>query len=168
MSDITSISFHNNMDAQKILLDWWRDLDQARGDRAELRRAAIPAAVAFSPVFHQLLHSLQRIGRPSAERLAVVAGVLSHIKDHDGSVAFAAQLASPKSESDRARVSGLRFRRLLKIADREELYQPLIRTVRLLDGRVNLISLADGIYFWGENVRKQWAYSYYETSPSES
>jgi CRISPR system Cascade subunit CasB len=168
MSDIASISFRNNMDAQKVLLTWWRDLDAARGDRAELRRAATPAAVAFSPVFHRLLHSLQRIGRPSAESLAGVAGVLSHIKEHDGSGVFAAQMASPKAGGDRARVSGLRFRRLLKIPDREDLYQPLIRTVRLLDGRANLISLADGIYFWGENVRKQWAYSYYEKTPSES
>ncbi len=168
MVDGNHFSFSGNSSVQKALLDWWRDLDEARGERAALRRAATPAAVAFSPTFHRLLHSLQRIAHPSAESLAVVAGVLSHIKEQDGSVAFAAQMASPKSGSDRARVSGLRFRRLLKIADREELYQPLIRTVRLLDGRVNLISLADGIYFWGENVRKQWAYSYYENTPSES
>src|SRR6266436_6761179 len=107
MSDIASISFRNNMDAQKVLLTWWRDLDAARGDRAELRRAATPASVAFSPVFLRLLHSLQRIGRPSAESLAVVAGVLSHIKEHVGSGASAAQMASPKAGSDRARVSGL-------------------------------------------------------------
>src|SRR2546427_1866605 len=168
MSDIASISFRNNVDAQTILLDWWRNLDVAGGDRAELRRAATPAAVAFSPTFHRLLHSLQRISRPSAESLAVLAGVLSHVKEHDGNAAFAAQMASPEAGGDRARVSGLRFRRLLKIADREELYQPIIRTVRLLDGRANLTSLADGIYFWGENVRKQWAYSYYEKAPSES
>jgi len=168
MTDTKRFSFSDNPELQKLLLDWWQGLDQARGDRAELRRATTPAAVAFSPVFHRLLHSLQRIGRPSAASLAVVAGVLSHIKEQDGSGAFAAQMASPKAGSDKARVSGLRFRRLLKIADREELYQPLIRTARLLDGRVNLISLADGIYFWGENVRKQWAYNYYETAPSES
>ena len=76
-------------------------------------------------------------------------------------------MATPKAGSDRARVSGLRFRRLLKISDREELYQPLIRIVRLLGGQANILSLADDIYFWGENVRKNWAYAYYETAPSE-
>jgi CRISPR system Cascade subunit CasB len=168
MTDTKRFSFSDNPELQKLLLDWWQGLDQARGDRAELRRATRPAEVAFCPSFHRLLHSLHRVGSLSAESLAVVAGVLSHIKYCDESAVFAAQMATPKPGADGARVSGLRFRRLLKFSDREELYQPLIRTVRLLDGRANLISLADGIYFWGENVRKQWAYSYYEKTPSES
>lgn len=168
MTDTKRFSFSDNPEVQKALLDWWQGLDQARGDRAGLRRATRPAEVAFCPSFHRLLHSLQRVGSLSAESLAAVVGVLSHVKDRDESAVFAAQMATPKPGADRARVSGLRFRRLLKNADREELYQPLIRTVRLLEARVNLLSLTDGIYFWGENVRKQWAYSYYETAPSEN
>lgn len=168
MADTTRFSFSDNLEVQKALLDWWEGLDHARGERAELRRATTPTEVAFCPAFHRLLHSLSRVASPVPASLAVVAGVSAHVKKHDGDAAFAAQMATPKPGSDRARVRGLRFRRLLEIADREELYQPLIRTVRLLEGRVNLTSLADGVYFWGDNVRKRWAYAYYQTTPLES
>lgn len=152
---------------QKVLLDWWKGLDQARGDRAELRRAATSMEVAFCPAFHQLLQSLRRFGSPAPGSVVVAAGVLAHVKEHDPANLFAAQMAAPKTGSDRARVSGLRFRRLLQIADREELYQPLIRTVRLLGSQANIFSLANDIYCWGDNVRKNWAYAYYEKAPSE-
>ena len=168
MVDAKDFSFSGNSDVQKTLLDWWQGLDQARGDRAELRRATTPTEVAFSPTFHRLLHSLQRWAHLSPASLAVVAGVLAHVKKHDRTAAFAAQLATAKSGSTRPRVSDLRFRRLLKFTERDELFEPLIRTVHLLDGSLNIVSLADGIYFWGDNVRKQWAYSYYEKASSEN
>ncbi len=151
-----------------MLLEWWRGLDQARGDRAELRRAKEPTEVAFCPSFHRLFAALRRVAPLSPNSLAVVVGVLAHLKEHDGGLVFAAQMATPKLGSNRARVSGLRFRRLLKVADRSELFQPLIRTVQLLDGQANLYSLADDIYFWGNNVRKNWAYAYYGRASSES
>lgn len=167
MTDTHRVSFSNNPESQKVLVDWWQGLEQARGDRAELRRAATPTEVAFCPSFHRLLQSLRRFSSPVPASLAVAVGVLAHVKTHDASKVLAAQMATPKTGSDRARVSGLRFRRLLQIPDREELYQPLIRTVRLLGGQANIFSLADDVYFWGENVRKNWAYAYYETAPSE-
>jgi len=168
MVDAKDFSFSGNSDVQKTLLDWWQGLDQARGDRAELRRATTPTEVAFCPAFHRLLHSLRRVAQPLPSSLSVIAGVLAHVKEPDMHVPFAAQMATPKAGSDRARVSDLRFRRLLKFTERDELFEPLIRTVHLLDGSLNIVSLADGIYFWGDNVRKQWAYSYYDKTPSES
>ena len=167
MAEPIRFSFSNNPEVQKVMLDWWKGLDQARGDRAELRRAATPMEVAFCPAFHRLLQSLRRFSSPAPASLAVAVGVLAHVKENDPGGVFAVQMARPKTESDRARVSGLRFRRLLKVPDREELYQPLIRTVRLLGGQANILSLADDVYFWGDNVRKNWAYAYYETAPSE-
>ena len=167
MVEATRFSFSTNPEAQKVLLDWWKGLDQARGDRAELRRAATPMEVAFCPAFHRLLQSLRRFSSPAPASLAVAVGVLAHIKENDPGGVFAVQMARPKTGSDRARVSGRRFRRLLKVSEREELYQPIIRTIRLLGGQANISSLADDIYFWGENVRKNWAYAYYETAPSE-
>jgi CRISPR system Cascade subunit CasB len=168
MADATRFSFSNNSDVQKVLLEWWQGLDHARGDRAELRRAATPTEIAFCPAFHQLLQSLRRFASPAPASLAIAVGVLAHVKEHDPATVFAAQMATPKAGSDHARVSGMRFRRLLKIPDREELYQPLIRTVRLLGSQANILSLADDIYFWGDNVRKNWAYAYYEKAPSEN
>lgn len=162
-----NFSFNEHQGARKVLLDWWQGLDQARGDRAELRRAVTPTEVAFCPAFHRLLHALKPVTAVYPESLATVAGVLVHVKEHNDKSTFAVQMATPKSGSDRARVSSLRFRRLLKIADRSELYQPLIRTVHLLGGQANLVSLADDVYFWGDRVRKNWAYAYYEKAPSE-
>jgi CRISPR system Cascade subunit CasB len=52
-------------------------LDENRGDRAELRRCRSPAEVAFVPAFYRL-----RVRAPEnldPERLAVVAGILSHL-----------------------------------------------------------------------------------------
>src|SRR5262245_8312886 len=123
--------------------------------------------VAFCPALHQLLQSLRRFGSPAPGSVGVAPGVLAHVKEHDPANRFAAQMAAAKTGSDRARVSGLRFRPLLQIADREELYQPLIRTVRLLGSQANIFSLANDIYCWGDNVRKNWAYAYYEKAPSE-
>ncbi len=165
---MTTISFGGDQEARAVLLDWWRGLDQARGERAELRRAGTPTEIAFCPSFHRLFHALNKIAPYSSGSLLVVSGVLAHIKEHDDSSTFAAQMATPKPGSKRAHVSGLRFRRLLKISDRTDLYHPLIRTVHLLGDQANLVNLADDIYFWGDNVRKNWAYAYYEKAPSES
>ncbi|MGH7207216.1 MAG: type I-E CRISPR-associated protein Cse2/CasB [Nitrospiraceae bacterium] len=167
MTTSGKFSFSQHQKAREILLDWWQHLDQARGDRAELRRAAAPTEVAFCPAFHHLLHALKPLAHLPPESLAAVAGVLVHVREHDGRSPFAVQMATPKFGSNRPSVSGHRFRRLLKIADRSELYQPLIRTVHLLGGLANITSLADDIYFWGEPVRKNWAYAYYEVAPSE-
>lgn len=167
MAEAIRFSFSHNPDLRKVLLDWWQRLDQSRGDRADLRRATTPTEVAFCSAFHRLFNSLRVIASVSPASLAVVAGVLAHVKSPDMTVTFATQMAAPKSGSDRARVSGLRFRRLLKIKERDELHQPLIRVVRLLGGEANILNLADDVYFWGDNVRKNWAYAYYEKAPSE-
>jgi CRISPR system Cascade subunit CasB len=161
-------SFSATSKARALLLDWWHGLEESRGERAELRRATTPTEVAFSPAFHRLLHDFRQGLLVSAESLAVVAGVVVHAKAHDDSSVFAAQMAAPKSAGGSAAVSDLRFRRLLQIADRPALYQPLVRTIRLLGGSVNIVSLADDIYFWSDHVRRNWAYNYYEKAPSKS
>jgi CRISPR system Cascade subunit CasB len=167
MSNVDTLSFTQNETAREALLSWWRELKEARGDLAELRRALNPVEIAFCPAFHRLLHILRHVRKVSPNSLAVVAGVLAHVKEHDAGNSFPAQMASPKQPGGPARVSGLRFRRLLQIGDRDELFLPLIRTIRLTEGRVNILSLADSIYFWGERVRRDWAYAYYEQSPTE-
>lgn len=168
MTDARRFSFAENPEVQKVLLDWWQALDQNRGDRAELRRASEPTEVAFCSGFHRFLRDLRQELPVCTESLAVVAGVVVHVKTCDDSSIFSAQMASPKSIGGSARVSELRFRRLLQIPDRPTLYQPLVRTIRLLGGAVNIVSLADDIYFWGDHVRKNWAYTYYEKAPSKS
>ena len=47
------------------------------------------------------------------------------------------------------------------------LFPLLIRAIRLLDGSVDLVSLANAAFWWNERTRKSWAYDYYATAPSE-
>jgi CRISPR system Cascade subunit CasB len=99
--------------------------------------------------------------------LMTVAALASHVKEHQPGMTFAQQMGMPKSEGGKARVSGLRFRRLLQHRNHEELFSGVTRTIHLLGGTVNLHSLADGAYWWNDNTKKAWAFDYYETAPDE-
>jgi len=77
----------------------------------------------------------------------VVAGVLSHVKTNNPG-SFPVQMASPGSiEGKKAKVSGLRFRRHLKIdaKDPDKLYGSMIRVVHLLGDDGDIPSLANRI-----------------------
>lgn len=152
-----------------ILRLWWEGLEQDRGERAVLKRASNPTEVVFSPAYHRLFGQIQQQGfRVRRESLAAVAGLAAHVKEDIGQeLTVAKQMAIPKSQGSGAKVSGLRFRRLLATAQSEELYPLLIRVIRLLDGRVNLLDLANSAYWWNEITRRQWAYDYYAAAPEE-
>jgi CRISPR system Cascade subunit CasB len=171
--------------ARESLLSWWEELDCARGDRAALRHCHNPLEVAFTPAFHRLKMRLEPFGSINQDKmvqLAIVAGVLSHVKknksagqESDFRKSFAVQMASPSSKrgaGKKACVSNMRFRQLLKIEDPDKLFTTMIRLVRLLEGSVDIVSLANGIYWWNDCTKngctkKEWAYAYYEHAPSE-
>lgn len=156
-----------NPETREILIDWWRALDNARGDRAELRRCHSPLNVAFTPAYHRLRWALMKHGSVKDEDLAVVAGVLSHVKSYSPG-SFPLQMAgSDSADAKKASVSGLRFRRVLTIDDPDKLYETMIRVVHLLGDNVDIPSLANGIYWWNEQTKKEWAFAYYEHAPSE-
>jgi CRISPR system Cascade subunit CasB len=158
------------------LSTWWRGLEDARGDRAELRRCHNPAEVALTgafqrhcPAWRQLLSDRGNFEEP----LAAVVGLLAHIKtdyspvgltdDFARQAPIAAQMAAPRSKGGGATVSELRFRRLLQQADLQSLYPALVRVLHLMGGRAHIASLADATFFWNDDVRKRWAYAYYST-----
>jgi len=154
-------------ETREILIDWWRALDSSRGDRAELRRCHSPLNVAFTPAYHRLRWALMKHGSVKDEDLALVAGVLSHVKSYNPG-SFPRQMAgSDSADAKKASVSGLRFRRVLTIDDRDKLYETMIRVVHLLGDSVDIPSLANGIYWWNEQTKKEWAFAYYEHAPSE-
>lgn len=165
MRQTTYLSFVGDSSTGQVLTDWWKSLDDNRGDRAALRRCRTPFDVALTPAFHRLRQALRESGRVNDEALALVAGLASHVKENSATADFASQMASPKSAGGNAAVSGLRFRRLLRIEEKQELFAALVRTIRLVGGAVNLCSLADSAYWWNENTRKRWASAYYETAP---
>ena len=121
----------DNPDPKAIILAWWHEMAQNRGTRAELRRAKTPIEVILTPTYHDLRYRLMPVGWRNENALAVVAAVLAHVEVDDSALPFAAQLATPPMKGgDKARVSGLRFRRLLQHRTAEEMMAPLIRTVR--------------------------------------
>ena len=152
-----------------ILRAWWEGLERDRGGRATLKRASSPTEAVFCPAYHRLLSELQNNGySPKREALASVAGLAAHVKFDTGlDKSLAQQFANPKPGGNGAKVSGLRFRRILAITERNELYPLLIRVIHLLDQKVNLLSLANAVYWWNEKTLKDLAYDYYATAPDE-
>jgi CRISPR system Cascade subunit CasB len=163
--------FTEGDESAAALVAWWEALDRDRGERANLRRAVGPSEVAFGPAFHRLLGEIRRqgyaVGTDGTMALAAIAGIAAHVKSHVGGASIAQQMATPRSAGAGARVSGLRFRRLLAVSDRDELYPLLIRVVRLLDERANLVSLANAAFWWNDRTKRDWAYDYYKTAPKE-
>jgi CRISPR system Cascade subunit CasB len=152
---------------EDIVFGWWSTLKDRKGDRAELRRARSPQDLLLTPAFHNLNRRLASSDWRSPERIALVAGVLAQVDESDPSAAVPEQFALPPSGGSKARLSGLRFRRLLQNQTPGDAFIPMMRAVRLLNRRVNVYDLANSLYFWGDHVRRRWAFSYYSKAPNE-
>lgn len=163
---ISFLRFNKDSAELKDFVAWWESLDEKRGDRAELRRCATLTEVVFTPAYHRLRQALCHYGAVHDDGLALAAGLAARVKSNITDGTIAEQMASGKAD-DSARVSGLRFRRLLKIKDKEALFPALGRVIALIDSGVNLSSLIQSVYFWNDRSRKQWAFDYYSKAPSE-
>ncbi len=155
----------------KELAEWWLKLKDDSAGRAELRRCDSVAEVVMTPAFQHLCQRLNHHFNSDnnwQDRLAAIAGLASHLKhDQLGSVLaggekrvekLAEQMADPSGE--RPLVSELRFRRLLQ-RERNDLYAPMIRILRMLKGDANLYGLAESVFYWGNEIKKRWAYAYF-------
>jgi len=160
------LSFKKDSAEVRELIRWWDALDKDRGERARLRRCHSLAEVTFSPAYHRLRQALERHGRVDDDGLALVAGLTSRVKVSTDSSSLAEQMASGKSDGS-ARVSDLRFRRLLKVKGKQELLGAMTRVIALLGGTANIQSLAQSVYFWNDRTRKDWAFEYYSKAPTE-
>lgn len=157
---------HTMNSRDEAILEWWKSISDRenshqRAARAALRRCRTPEEVQFQPAFHALRHKV----KSNPRQLAVVAGVLAHVDTNADKHDFAAQLARPAEKSDRARFSGLRFRRLLKVQEPGELMTQVIHAVRILGRDANVPDLARGLWFWNDRTRKEWAFAYYDHAP---
>ena len=147
---------------------WWKDLEHDPGGRAELRRCRTTMEVAFCPAFHRLRFALKAVGNFSSESLAAVAGILAHVREDRPGLPLAENMAQKKPGGDTCRVSGLRFRRLLKIEDRAELHAYLVRLLGLMDKKADVAELAETVIYWGPGRRKSLAYAYYDKAPEKT
>jgi len=159
--------FNDGDGSGEYLLNWWRALEEDKGERALLRRALGPDEVSLTPAYVRLLFGLKAKGHHvNQKKLAIIAGLVSHI-ERETDASLAASMAEPKAGGSGARVSGLRFRKLLAVKDAEDLYQLMLRTIRMLDKTASLYDLAKSIYWWNERTRREWAYDYYSRATDE-
>jgi CRISPR system Cascade subunit CasB len=161
----------------KTLTAWWHWLNENRGQRALLRRAETAEDVLLTTAFAHFLKFMPA-GWGAPTRLfdsALVAGLLARATEHTPKISLAQALASPKQGGTKAAMSELRFQQLQKSRDPDEFFRRLSRAIALLGGRVNIISLADGILHWQQEYRHcvdklptnrlavRWATDYYTT-----
>lgn len=171
---------------------WHRWLDGNRGDRSRLRRAERPEDILLTDAF---FHFLEQMPENWPEKMpmltsAAVAGLLSHVKEDSQALSrgyqpkdknkprniasFAEQLATP-AKSKRPPMSELRFQQLQKSRTTDDFYRRILRAIRLLDGKVNIPSLANDIIHWHREFERQvdrepakrlavrWATAYFTT-----
>ena len=143
---------------------WWMELQSNQGDRAELRRAKSIEDVILLPVFHRTSQRFRYFfeGQKNWEyRFAAVIGLVAHVR-----TTTKQKLAEQMAGNPKPTVSELRFRRLLQ-RDRKELYVALIRVLRMLGNHSNLYDLANSMYYWGDIVKKDWAFTYFPNTPNK-
>jgi len=158
------ISFRPETALGQALLRWWQGLDNNRGDRAELRRAHDLTAIALTSAYQHLYRILMSYGWPEEdkpenkwrnERLAAIAGLLAHVKSLNER-----SLPVIMSEGERPPFSELRFRRLLESSSIDEVFSSVRRALPLVAYQADVLELANDVLFWGDDVKKRWAYTY--------
>lgn len=172
-----SMKFAPDSPLGKELAEWWLKLKDDTASRAELRRCDSVTEVVMTPAFQRLCQRLSHHFKNDnnwQDRLAAIVGLASHLgyEKADSVLAsgekrvekLAEQMAQPSGE--RPVVSELRFRRLLQ-RERDDLYAPMIRILRMLKGDANLYGLAESVFFWGDGIKKRWAYAYFPKVPAK-
>ena len=69
-------------------------------------------------------------------------------------------MSARKPGDDRPAVSPLRFQRLLESPDLDALFSGLRRVLPLMQQPISIVALANDLLFWGDRVKKTWAYDY--------
>lgn len=147
---------------KETLAKWRSDLHEPRrrGARAELRRSKNMTDVIMTPSYQRLCsrlsEELSSFSKQDKERLAFIAGLLSHVREHSK-----AKLASAMSNGSPSTVSELRFRRLLQHEWDDRFYSAMIRIIRMLKYQANVYDLIESMYYWDERKKKEWAYAYF-------
>ncbi|HWV39782.1 MAG TPA: type I-E CRISPR-associated protein Cse2/CasB [Vulgatibacter sp.] len=148
-------------------VEWWKELREDRGARAELRRCSTVSEAVFCKGFHRLkkMKGGEKPNDFQLRTLALIAVVLSHVEidtEEDGPKSMGAAMAGP--EADRPIVSDVRFRQILRTppGSFDERLPDLVRVLRQMKRRAPVDRLAEDLQRWGDKIRRQWAVDYYE------
>lgn len=164
--------FEEGHRASISLLEWWESLLSNKADRAELRRCKsleeIQSTSAYQRAYWKLIEKFKTgENKVSGEQMAIIIALAAYIDENravyeDADTQKTDYFGYQVSRGEKPKLSELRFRRLLKINDREKLFRFLIQVIRLLDKKVNLLDLLRIAYFWGDKTKTKLAYKYYE------
>ena len=148
----------------KMLHKWWLGLEEDRASRAVLRRCSTLDAVTLSDAYQRFYRYMLACNAWPTDaaswqndKLAAIAGLLAHVKTDDTQ---RLPIQMSELDGDRPQVSELRFCDLLKIETTDDLFVSLRRALPLIGHKANIYQLANDVYRWGDNTKKQWAYSY--------
>lgn len=149
---------------------WWHGLQpdpetRRPGDRAtlaRLRRAATVAEAMSEPAAITLFRRIGATGPQDLTRIATLAAVLAHLREDrpEGSVARRLGPDYPDAP-ETARMSPLRFRRLLEAGPGDEQLTAFRRMVALAGGSLPLHDLARSLLDWDDGRRRRWIYDYW-------
>lgn len=168
MNTVEQESKQDSPEARTI--QWWAGLKERKGDRARLCRARTLEQIYFIPAYHRLVLTLKGSPWSHRERIALVAGVLAHIRTDERGTSFPARLARPRDRGgSKPRFSGLRFRRLIQHDRPDEVFEPMIRAALQVGPgartAADVAGLAKDLYWWNDRTRHNWAFAYYEANP---
>jgi len=145
---------------------WWGQLKERRGGRARLRRCRNPSEVLLQKEFFRYYKFLGEPGHLNRKKLATVCGLLSHVEEKATGGKLGGLLGKSGEGSQRPKISEHRFRRLLNYENQNELYRPMIRIIRQLDGKLPVREFSKKVYYWDpEGTREDLAFNYYQTIP---
>ena len=156
----------------KATQSWWENLDYSPGDRSRLRRCGQIQDALMIAATHDLSHRLTPLGLSSLKRTALLAAITAQVRTPiQGGETMAAMLGAPGGNGPK--FSEVRFRRLLRSANEDDLLLQLRRAVSMLGNSCHLPSLVETIRYWsfepskGSNITNQWAYDYYKAFPRQ-
>ncbi len=135
-----------------FIVTWRKNLEDIRGDRAQLRRAANPQDVINSPAFYRFLNFLKVI-KPElygTEKftenklllLAIVAGLIARVNP-EGKAPFAQSLGHGERQ-----YSEIRFQQLLQSRDEEEFFRRMGTAIHFVKGDVSVKDVCGCISSW--------------------
>lgn len=156
---------------------WWRRLQPdpktgAPGDRGALARLRRNATVGEAMMDETAIALFRMVGARHPDDLpevALLAVVLAHVRE-DARGATTARLLGPDRPDapETARMSPLRFRRLLEAATPDDRLTAFRRMVALSGGALPVRDLAESLLDWNDRRRQRWTYDYWDAGrPAE-
>jgi len=160
----------DKLKAADAAVAWWRGLrpNADRGTRgnpaalARLRRASTVMDLMAEP---ETICLFQCMGARSYSDLpvaALLAGVLSHVREDHPARSVASLLGLNHSSDDKTAImSPLRFRRLLQATEPDEILVAFRRMIALARGSLPVTDLSRSLLDWNEERKRRWVYDYW-------